>query len=145
MNVELVLEALRETFPTETLEPRAVPVDETFIPLPPGCVHPAVRILIERFGLRHLSTITGEDTGSEIVLLYHLWHGRGLTLHVVLPRDGAHIATLTDLIPGAAFYEREVSEMLGVTFDGHPDPSTLLLPDNWDGEPPLRQQRGGVR
>jgi len=142
MNVELVLEALREAFPTETLEPRAVPADETFIPLPPDCVHPAVRILIERFGLRHLSTITGEDTGNEIVLLYHLWHGQGLTLRAVLPRDGAHIATLTDLIPGATFYEREVSEMLGVTFDNHPDPGTLLLPDNWDGEPPLRQQRG---
>jgi NADH:ubiquinone oxidoreductase subunit C len=145
MNVELVLEALREAFPTEALEPRAVPVDETFIPLPPDCVHPAVRILVERFGLRHLSTITGEDTGSEIVLLYHLWHGRGLTLRAELPRDGAHIATLTDLIPGAAFYEREVSEMLGVTFDGHPDPGTLLLPDNWDSEPPLRQQRGRVQ
>lgn len=142
MNVELVLEALREAFPTETLEPRAVPVDETFVPLPPDCVHPAVRILIERFGLRHLSTITGEDTGNEIVLLYHLWHGQGLTLRAVLPRDGAHIATLTDLIPGATFYECEVSEMLGVTFDGHPGPGTLLLPDNWDGEPPLRQQRG---
>ena len=83
--------------------------------------------------------------GNEIVLLYHLWHGRGLTLRAVLPRDGAHIATLTDLIPGAALYEREVSEMLGVTFDNHPDPGTLLLPDNWDGEPPLRQQRGGVQ
>lgn len=145
MNVELVLETLREAFPTETLEPRAVPVDETFITMPPDCVHPAVRILIERFGLRHLSTITGEDTGNEIVLLYHLWHGRGLTLQVALPRDGAHIATLTDLIPGAAFYEREVSEMLGVTFDGHPGPGTLLLPDNWDSEPPLRQQQGEAR
>ena len=78
-------------------------------------------------------------------MLYHLWHGRGLTLRAVLPQDGAHIATLTDLIPGATFYEQEVSEMLGVTFDGHPDPSTLLLPDDWDGEPPLRQQPGKVR
>ena len=145
MNIELVLEALREAFPTETLEPRAVPVDETSVPLPPDCVHPAVRILVERFGLRHLSTITGEDTGNEIVLLYLLWHGRGLTLRTELPRDGAHIATLTDLIPGAAFYEREVSEMLGVTFDGHPGPGTLLLPDGWDGEPPLRQQPGETR
>jgi NADH:ubiquinone oxidoreductase subunit C len=138
MNIEAVLGVLREAFPKETLEPRVVPIDETFVTLPPDCIHPAVQLLIECFGLCHLSTITGEDTGSEIVLLYHLWHGRGLTLRAVLPQDGAHIA-------GATFYEREVSEMLGVTFDGHPDPSTLLLPDDWDGEPPLRQQPGKVR
>ena len=88
--------------------------------------------VVKRFDLRHLSTITGQDTGSAIELLYHFWDDGGLTLRTLLPRDEPHITTLTDLIPGAALYEREVSEMLGVTFDGHPDPRPLLLPDNWD-------------
>ena len=99
-----------------------------------------LKSIIERFDLRHLSTITAEDTGDEIVLLYHLWDGHGLTVRTVLPRDGAHIATLTDLIPGAAFYEREAGEMVGVTFDGHPGAGTLLLPDDGDSGPPLRRQ-----
>ena len=137
MNVELILQALRETFPAETIEAQAVPIGETFVALPPDCIHPAVQMLVERFDLRHLSTITGQDTSNEIELLYHFWDGRGLTLRTSLPREKPHIATLTDLILGAAFYEREVSEMLGVTFDGHPDPRPLLLPDDWDGEPPL--------
>ena len=137
MNVELILESLRETFSNESLESRTVPIDEVFVTLPPDCVHAAVRLLAARFDLRHLSTITGEDTGDEIVLLYHFWDGQGLTLRTSLPREGARIATLTDLILGAAFYEREVSEMLGVIFDGHPPPPALLLPDDWDGEPPL--------
>ena len=140
MNVELVLESLRENFSTELLEPQAVPIDETFVTLPPDCIHAAVQVLVERFDLRHLSAITGEDTGGEIVLLYHFWDGHGLTLRTLLPRQDAHITTVTDLIPGAAFYEREVSEMLGVAFDGHPAPRTLLLPDDWAGEPPLRRQ-----
>ena len=140
MNVDLILNALRGIFPTKTIEAQPVPMDETFVELPPDCIHPAVRLLVERFDLRHLSTITGQDTGSEIELLYHFWDGGGLTLRTSLPREEPHIATLTDLIPGAAFYEREVSEMLGVTFDGHPDLRALLLPDDWDGEPPLRQQ-----
>ena len=38
-----------------------------------------------------------------------------------------------------AFYEREVAEMLGVTFDGHPDPGLFLLPDDWEGGAPLRK------
>lgn len=139
MYLEAILQALRETFPAETIEAQAVPMDETFIALPPDCVHLAVQVLIERFDLGHLSTITGQDTGNEIELLYHFWGGGGLTLRTSLPREKPHIATLTDLIPGAAFYEREVREMLGVTFDGFPIPRPLLLPDDWDGEPPLRQ------
>jgi len=137
MNLDLILEALRETLPAETIEAQLVPMDEAFVELLPDCIHPAVKLLVERFDLRHLSTITGQDTGSKIELLYHFWDRGGLTLRTSLPREEPHIATLTDLIPGAAFYEREVSEMLHVTFDGHPNPSALLLPEDWDGEAPL--------
>jgi NADH-quinone oxidoreductase subunit C len=97
-------------------------------------------MLIERFDLRHLSTITGQDSGHEIELLYHFWSGQGLTLRVALAREGSTVASVTDLIPGAAFYEREVSEMLGVAFDGHPGLHPLLLPEDWRGRPPLRQR-----
>lgn len=140
MNADLVLAAMREAFPAEALEPRAVPMGELFVALPAECIHRAAELLVDRFDVRHLSTITGEDTGDRIVLLYHFWDRHGLTLRTSLPRDEPHIATLTDLIPGAVFYEREVSEMLGVVFDGHPDPRRLLLPDDWDGKPPLKRE-----
>ena len=132
MFVEAILQVLREMFPIETIEVQAVPIDESFIVLPPNCIHRATEVLVDRFNLSHLSTITGQDTGSAIELLYHFWDGSGLTLRTSLPREGPHIATLTDLIPGAALFEREVCEMLGVTFDGHPNPRPLLLPDSWD-------------
>lgn len=140
MSAELILEALREALPNERLEVRAVPTDETFITLPSGCIRQAVQVLVGRFGLRHLSTITGDDTGREIVLLYHFWDGLGLTLRTVLPREEPRVDTVTDLIPGATFYEREVREMLGVAFDGLADPRALLLPDDWDAGPPLRRR-----
>jgi NADH-quinone oxidoreductase subunit C len=116
-----------------------VPVNETIVTLTPENLRPAVQVLITRFDLRHLSTITGIDTGGEIELLYHFWDGQGLTLRTSLPREHTHTVTLIDLIPGAAFYEREVSEMLHVLFDGHPTPDPFLLPDDWEGAPPLRQ------
>jgi len=137
MNVDRILNALREIFPAETIEARSVPMDETFVELPPDCIYPAVKLLVERFDLRHLSAITGQDTGREIELLYHFWDGQGLTLRTSLPREEPHIATVVNLIPGAAFYEREVSEMLGVTFDGCLDRRSLLLPDDWNEEPPM--------
>jgi NADH-quinone oxidoreductase subunit D len=138
MNVDWIVDALRQEFPAEKIEPRSGLRSEAHIVLPPDCIHLAVRLLVEQFDLRHLSTITGQDTGSEIELLYHFWDGQGLTLRTLLPGEEPHIATVTDLIPGASFYEREVSEMLHVTFDGHPDPRPLLLPDDWNGEAPLR-------
>jgi hypothetical protein len=45
----------------------------------------------------------------------------------------------TDVIVGAAFYEREIMEMLGVTFEGHPEPKPLFLPDDWGAAKPLRR------
>jgi len=137
MHLEAILEALQETFPAETIEGQSVPIGETFVALPPDCIQSAAHVLVERFDLRHLSAITGQDTGREIELLYHFWDGRGLTLRTSLARENPHIGTVVNVIPGAAFYEREVSEMLGVTFDGCPDRRSLLLPDDWDEEPPM--------
>lgn len=140
MNVSKIIEALGEKFPDETIETRQVPADDTFVEMEADDVHAAVTLLMERFDIYHLSTITGEDTGDAIILLYHFWDGRGLTLCTSLPRENPHIPTLTDVIPGADFYEREVHEMLGVAFDGYADPDPLVLPDDWDSPPPLRKE-----
>jgi len=140
MKIDAILEFLRAAFPDNTLDPETWPIDETVVTLRSESIHRAVRLLIECFNLRHLSTITGEDTGAEIVLLYHFWDRQGLTLRTTLPREEPRIPTLTDLVPGALFYEREVSEMLGVEFADHPDPEALLLPDDWDQGPPLRKE-----
>ena len=134
-----IIDLLESICPDETLAVQTMPIDETVIDLPAAAIHRCIEALIEQLGIHHLSTITGQDTGQAIELLYHFWHGRGITLRTVLNREAPHIDSVTDLIPGAAFYEREVQEMLGVTFDGHPDLSPLLLPDDWDEGPPLRK------
>jgi NADH-quinone oxidoreductase subunit C len=127
------------------LDVRVVPIDEVWVTLPATCLRPAVEALIERCGFTHLSAITAQhvdsaqDVEGVIELLYHFWRGRGLTVRIVLPAHDPRLPTVTDRIPGAAFYEREVAEMLGVTFEGHPDPRPLLLPDDWEGGAPLRQ------
>jgi NADH:ubiquinone oxidoreductase subunit C len=76
--------------------------------------------------------------------MYHFWLGRGLTLRCVLPYDAPYLESVRDLIPGAAFYEREAAEMLGITFrpacdqQAGGDPSRFILPDDWEGGAPLR-------
>lgn len=138
MQIDALIGALEEACPGHTFEAQTLPLDETILAVPPDCLLQVVTILVDRFGVHHLSTITGQGLDSEIELLYHFLHGRGLTLRVRLPDEDPVIESVTDRIPGATFYEREVAEMLGVVFEGHPDPRPLLLPDDWDEEPPLR-------
>jgi NADH:ubiquinone oxidoreductase subunit C len=140
MEIETLLAALGETCPDHAFEADTIPVDETVIEVPPACLEDAVAVLRSTFSVYHLSTITGQDGGTGLELLYHFWQERGITLRVALPREDPRVATLTGTIPGADFYEREVGEMLGVTFEGHPGPEHLLLPDDWESEPPLLKE-----
>ncbi|MFP4395262.1 MAG: NADH-quinone oxidoreductase subunit C [Anaerolineales bacterium] len=134
---EKLLSELQMLFPEHDLEGRSVPSDDFFVTIPADGLHPAVRLLLDEFDLYHLSTITGQAREENLELLYHFWDRRGVTLRILLPYDALAMPTLTDLIPGAAFYEREIQEMLGVTFEGHPGPQRLLMPDDWQGEHPL--------
>jgi NADH-quinone oxidoreductase subunit C/D len=63
---------------------------------------------------------------------------------VVLQQGDARLPTLTDVYAGAALYEREVNELMGIEFDGHPSMNRLILPEQWpQGKHPLRKDRTG--
>jgi len=140
MEIETLLAALGEACPDHSFEAHTMPVDETVIDVPPACLEDVVAVLRSTFSVYHLSTITGQDRGTGLELLYHFWHTKGITLRVALPREDPRVSTLIGAIPGADFYEREVGEMLGVTFEGHPGPEHLLLPEDWESEPPLLEE-----
>ena len=88
-----------------------------------------------------LSTITAVDLREKFELNYHLWCvDTALTVKVEVPKQKPEIETVTDIIPGASFYEREVYDLFGVRFKGHPSLKRLLLPDDWpEGQHPLRK------
>ena len=76
------------------------------------------------------------EQGFEVVThLYSTAHRHNVRLKVKLPAEDPHCPTLSDIYPGANWHERETSEMFGVTFDGHPQPVKLLLPEPFEGHP----------
>jgi NADH:ubiquinone oxidoreductase subunit C len=54
---------------------------------------------------------------------------------VKLYGEDARVPTVSDLWPAANWLEREVLDLFGITFDGHPDPRRLLMPEDWEGYP----------
>jgi len=58
-----------------------------------------------------------------------------LRMKVRLAGPDAHIATVSGIWPAANWLEREVWDMFGIAFDGHPDPRRLLMPEDWEGFP----------
>lgn len=50
-------------------------------------------------------------------------------------RDDPSVASLTAVWPGIGYAEREVYDMFGINFEGHPDLTRILMPDDWDGHP----------
>ena len=101
----------------------------------------------ERFSLDYLANLTAVDylpdpagggTGR-IDIVYHLYsmakkHGP-LTVKVQLPRAHPVVASVTPIWRGAEFQEREVYDLFGVTFEGHPDLRRLLMWEGFEGHP----------
>ncbi len=112
---------------------------------------PAIQTLID-IRYPHLSVIGANDLGDSIRLLYifSLQHGEVkseymVTLAVTLPKSDLTIPTISDLIPGAVFGEREKQEFLGVKVVGIPDNRHLFLPDDFpDGVYPWRKDETGI-
>ena len=103
----------------------------------------AIQYLTQKANFTHISTITGVDVGDEIEAIYHLSRDGKieLSLKVRTPKENPVLPTITDIIPGATLYEREVHDLLGVTFEGHPDLSPLVLPEGWPPDVyPLRKE-----
>jgi NADH-quinone oxidoreductase subunit C len=58
-----------------------------------------------------------------------------MRLKVRLRGDAAQVQTVSDVWPAANWLEREVWDLFGIVFEGHPDPRRLLMPEDWDGFP----------
>ncbi len=107
-------------------------------------VFETVRFLFKDLGLR-FSIATGIDAPEGLEILYHFSFdktGEFYSLRVFIKdKKNPQIDSITPIFPGAEWIEREIWEMLGINFTGHPNLKRLLLDDSWpEGKYPLRQE-----
>ncbi len=104
----------------------------------------------------HVIQISAADNGKSLELIYHLTgpHRMVLAVAIDIPRDKPEVPTTSDLLPPAGIYERQIHDLLGITFRGHPNLKRIILNEDWPkGEYPLRKDwkpdpnkfYGGVR
>lgn len=70
-----------------------------------------------------------------VVNLLDIGQRRRIRARVQVPESDAVLPTLFDLHPGTEAMEREVFDMFGISFTDHPDPSRILMPEDWIGHP----------
>jgi NADH-quinone oxidoreductase subunit C len=70
-----------------------------------------------------------------VVNMLDITNRRRIRLRVQVPEHDPVVPSLFDVHPGTEAMEREVFDMFGITFDGHPDPSRILMPEDWIGHP----------
>lgn len=138
-----ILAALREANGEDVA--RAVVVDrgELTIYIAPDRTAEVCRTMRDDESLRFelCNSVSGVDyptQANRFHVVYHLTsmtYRRVVRLETAVSADEPVVASVTEVYPTADWHEREVYDMFGVVFDGHPHLTRILMPDDWEGHP----------
>ncbi len=142
MTREEVLLDLTGRFQADIIDLEDKSATRVFVNIKPESIVRVGTYLFRNIGAR-FNIATASDLPPKIEILYHFIVedlNLLISLRVFLDREKPEIESLAKDIEAFNWIEREMSELLGITFTGHPDPRRLLLADNWpEGVYPLRQ------
>ena len=142
----LSVEALRARFGDAILEDRLTAGDQTVVWIEPTQSLEILTWLKDDAGQRYdmMSDVTGVDYGQgrPVEVVYQMFstvHKRAIRVRCRLPLDGLEIDSVVGLWKSADWLEREVYDLFGVTFRGHPDLRRILMPQDYAEGHPLRK------
>lgn len=98
-----------------------------------------MQVLRDDLNLNYLANLTAVDYDAEFELVYHLYAipdtGCKIAVKTRLPRGKAEAPSLVSFYPTADWQEREIYDLMGIRFTGHPNLVRILLPDDFEGHP----------
>lgn len=131
----------------EAFGPSVQPEPDSFgipvVKVRPTALREVARYLLQE-GYNLLLDVGGVDylgrraAGERFEVVYHLLdvsRRRRLRLRVPLPETAPELPTVSDVWPAANWAEREVFDLFGIHFTGHPDLRRILMPEDWEGHP----------
>jgi NADH-quinone oxidoreductase subunit C len=144
------LEALRQALPDVQIEEQ-VATDQPAVIVPAEAMERVARQLREHPSLQFqvLAECTAADfwpVEPRFEVVYHFVSlgpealagappAQRLRVKVRVSGEHAHVPTITRIYTNANWYEREVFDLFGIAFDGHPDLRRILMPEDWEGYP----------
>ncbi|MBZ5513248.1 MAG: NADH-quinone oxidoreductase subunit C [Acidobacteriia bacterium] len=139
---DIILQQLRQFDPDAVEEAREFR-GEISLYIRKGRLRSACEFLRDAPGLnfKYLSDVTAVDlfpNEPRFEVVYHLLSlesFRRLRLKVRVPGDDPRVNSVVPVWPGANAFEREVFDLLGIRFEGHPNLSRILMPEDWEGHP----------
>jgi NADH-quinone oxidoreductase subunit C len=150
-----VYDALEQAFPglDEAVERVIVDRGELTLHIRPERIAEVCQVMRDDEGLRYelCSSVSGVDyLGSErrLHVVYHLTsmtYRRRIRLEAAVSAADPRLPSVTSVYPTADWQERETYDMFGVIFEGHPNLTRILMPDDWEGFPQRKDYPlGGV-
>ena len=137
----------------EAIERIVVDRGELTLHIRPAAIADVCRALRDDEGLRYelCSSVSGVDYPTQERRLHAVYHltsmtyRRRLRLECAVSTEDPHLPSVTSVYPTADWQEREAYDMFGIIFDGHPNLTRILMPDDWEGHPQRKDYPlGGV-
>lgn len=137
-----ILDEIRESLKDKIISWQEPNEKRVYFDIKPQDVLDVTRILFGELHLRFITASGQEVFGGSFQIIYHFSadkSGKVVNFKVDLPKDDPQVDSIANIIVGAEWIEREMWELLGIKFKGHPNLKRLLLAEEWPKESyPLR-------
>lgn len=141
MTPQEIHEKIKLQFPNAVLESKTEGVVDPFIKIAPEFMADIASFIRgnEELDFDFLMCLSGIDYGKgtlgAVYNIFSMKHRHKLNLKVEVPKDKAELPSVSQIWNTANWHEREVYDLIGIIFVGHPDPRRILMPYDWEGHP----------